>query len=103
MRRKLIVRSDGLCVAPCCSSIRQAFPDDTGSVSYLRLLVQDSSAHRMRSSLASEGIALYYAQLALNLLWTPLFFVQKQVCAVPSQIHIKYLLTVIRSDKTRAR
>ncbi|KAI0702890.1 TspO/MBR-like protein [Cytidiella melzeri] len=29
-------------------------------------------------SLASVGIALYYTQLAMNVLWTPLFFVRKQ-------------------------
>ncbi|KAI0347247.1 TspO/MBR-related protein [Trametopsis cervina] len=29
-------------------------------------------------SLASVGIALYYTQLGLNVLWTPLFFVRKQ-------------------------
>lgn len=52
-----------------------------------------SFAHDIRSSLASEGIALYYAQLALNVLWTPLFFVKKQVCLQLACLILHYALT----------
>ena len=33
---------------------------------------------------ASKALALYYVQLGLNLLWTPLFFVKKKVRTSPS-------------------
>ena len=35
---------------------------------------------------ASKAIALYYVQLGLNLLWTPLFFVKKQVGSLHAHV-----------------
>lgn len=38
-----------------------------------------NAPHRIFSTAALTGLRLYYAQLALNLAWTPLFFGLKQV------------------------
>lgn len=37
------------------------------------------SFHRMVRRLAYSGLGLYYAQLAMNLAWTPLFFGMRKV------------------------
>ena len=49
-----------------------------GSIGCDILYTQLHTPGGCRSEL-STGIALYYAQLAMNVLWTPLFFVRKQV------------------------
>lgn len=53
--------------------------NDTGTVSRIFHPVCYPVADSSYSSLASEGIALYYTQLALNVIWSPLFFLRKQV------------------------
>ncbi|KAI0092005.1 TspO/MBR-related protein, partial [Irpex rosettiformis] len=49
-----------------------------GYASYIAVHTYDDSYLTESESQVSSGIALHYAQLALNVLWTPLFFVRKQ-------------------------
>jgi len=43
----------------------------------------------------SLGLILYYTQLGLNFVWSPLFFGQHQVCRLPHCTFIRHWLTII--------
>jgi len=49
-----------------------------GYASHIAVRAYDASALQSTKSDLSLGLGLYYAQLALNLAWTPLFFGSKK-------------------------
>lgn len=49
-----------------------------GYASHLAVKAYDSNLNPLVTERASESLGLYYAQLALNLVWMPLFFTAKK-------------------------
>lgn len=72
-----------------------------GYASHLAVKVYDNNLSPLTSEHASDALGLYYAQLAMNLIWTPLFFTAKKPKLALANIGVLTALVVSMTAKMK--